>query len=146
MFFLSPQGKKPSEPSSLEQEEAPPILPPKGIKPTHFSSPRTSEREAHLEERHVPNAESLTSATRLVVVYLKEKAAKFYCLNSDTSEAIQKKKQERDERQNRIASRVTEMKERLKETDASPEWSAPLMVMAFGVVVGYFAYAVIYSS
>ncbi|KAL5466819.1 hypothetical protein EMCRGX_G030970 [Ephydatia muelleri] len=127
---LSPEhtSKKPSEPSSLEQEEAPPILPPKGIKPTHFSSPRTSEREAHLEERHVPNAESLTSAT------------------SDTSEAIQKKKQERDERQNRIASRVTEMKERLKETDASPEWSAPLMVMAFGVVVGYFAYAVIYSS
>ena len=90
-------------------------------------SPKASKRETHSEERHIPGAESLTPAT------------------SDTSEAIQRK-QEREERQNRIASKVTEMKERLKETDdAYPEWSAPLMVVAFGVVVGYFAYAVIYS-
>ena len=65
--------------------------------------------------------------------------------HSETSEAVQRKKQ-KEERQNRIANRVSEMRERLKESEASPEWSAPLMVVAFGVVVGYFAYAVMYSS
>ena len=70
---LFPQGGKPSAPSSPEQELAPPILPPK---PTHSMSPKASKRETHSEERHIPGAESLTPATRLVVVLSELRAFK----------------------------------------------------------------------